>query len=176
MDECARLVKAQAPARPRPEPVPADPPVYRRAAMNLEALSSRVLRDPDTVEAMAQLANERSRIEPAGALTFACLLYLSDRSEGAQFWWQFAAGAGVTTAAYCLYLHHTQYSEDDMARFWYRQARRAHAAPRVHPALLPDHQRCGGNRWPPGHGLRPVDGMELASALRRVADLLAVQP
>ncbi|MDN3270080.1 hypothetical protein [Streptomyces sp. MA15] len=126
MDECARLVKAQAPARPRPGPAPAGPPVYRRAAMSLQALSSRVVRDPDTVEAMAQLVNERSRIEPAGALTFACLLYLSDRSEGAQFWWQFAAGAGVATAAYCLYLHHTQYSEDDMARFWYRQALSLH--------------------------------------------------
>ncbi|MGW2826423.1 hypothetical protein ACWC24_36380 [Streptomyces sp. NPDC001443] len=122
MDECARRVKAEAPGRPRPEPVPATPPVYKRAAMTLAELSCRVVRDPDTVEAMAQLVNERSRIEPAGALTFACLLYLSDRSEGAQFWWQFAAGAGVATAAYCLYLHHTQYSEDDMARFWYRQA------------------------------------------------------
>jgi hypothetical protein len=126
MDECARLVKAEAPGRQRPEPVPANPPVYRRAAMNLAELSCRVVRDPDTVEAMAQLVNERSRIEPAGALTFACLLYLSDRSEGAQFWWQFAAGAGVATAAYCLYLHHTQYSEDDMARFWYRQALTLH--------------------------------------------------
>ncbi|TQK49827.1 hypothetical protein FBY35_0099 [Streptomyces sp. SLBN-118] len=122
MDECARLVKAESPGRRRPEPVPADPPVYRRAAVSLAELSGRVVRDPDTVEAMAQLVNERSRIEPAGALTFACLLYLSDRSEGAQFWWQFAAGAGVATAAYCLYLHHTQYSEDDMARLWYRQA------------------------------------------------------
>ncbi|MFF7189596.1 hypothetical protein ACFZAR_31185 [Streptomyces sp. NPDC008222] len=126
MDECARRFKAEAPSPPRPEPVHSNPPVYRRAATNLVELSCRVVRDPDTVEAMAQLVNERSRIEPAGALTFACLLYLSDRSEGAQFWWQFAAGAGVATAAYCLYLHHTQYSEDDMARFWYREALALH--------------------------------------------------
>ncbi|MCX5063745.1 hypothetical protein OG895_43415 [Streptomyces sp. NBC_00201] len=135
MDECARLVTAEAPGRPRPEPMPANPPVYRRAAMNLADLSCRVVRDPDTVEAMAQLVNSRSRIEPAGALTFACLLYLSDRSEGAQFWWQFAAGSGVATAAYCLYLHHTQCSEDDIARFWYRQA-------------LTLHHHTGGDLYP----------------------------
>ncbi|MEU2931196.1 hypothetical protein ABZ636_40455 [Streptomyces sp. NPDC007251] len=126
MDECARRAKAEAPGPPRPEPLPSNPPVHRRAATNLVELSCRVVSDPDTVEAMSQLVNEGSRIEPAGALTFACLLYLSGRSEGAQFWWQFAARAGVTTAAYCLYLHHTQYSEDDMARFWYREALALH--------------------------------------------------
>ncbi|MEV4441388.1 hypothetical protein AB0K09_20660, partial [Streptomyces sp. NPDC049577] len=65
-------------------------------------------------------------VVPGRARAFACLLYLSDRRDGAQFWWQFAAGAGVATAAYCLYLHHAQYSEHDMARFWYRQALALH--------------------------------------------------
>ncbi|MFJ4568537.1 hypothetical protein ACIP4U_33765 [Streptomyces caelestis] len=104
--------------------------------MSLAALSCRVVRDPDAVEAMAQLVNERSRIEPAGALKFACLLYLSDRSEGAWFGRQFAAGAGVATAAYCLSLHHTRYSEDGMARFWYRQA-------------LTLHHHIGSDLYPP---------------------------
>ncbi|WP_086710915.1 hypothetical protein [Streptomyces antimycoticus] len=120
MDHCARMVQAESGSRARPQNYGL--PVYRQAAAELDRLSSEVVRDPDTVDAMARLVDDRSRIEPAGALTFACLLYLSDRHEGAQFWWQFAAGAGVATAAYCLYLHHAQYSEDDMAQFWYCQA------------------------------------------------------
>ncbi|MFH8371380.1 hypothetical protein [Streptomyces sp. NPDC018031] len=119
MDHRARLAAASG-ARIRSEFGPQ--PVYQRAAASLEKLSSQVVRDPGTVEAMARLVDDRSRIEPAGALTFACLLYLSDRPEGAQFWWQFAAGAGVATAAYCLYLHHAQYCEDSVASFWHREA------------------------------------------------------
>ncbi|WP_329564455.1 hypothetical protein OG711_38675 (plasmid) [Streptomyces uncialis] len=111
---------------PRPRCSPAGAfPLYRRAAARLEALSVTVVTGPDTVAALARFDNA-PRIEPAGALTFACLLYLSDRPEGAQFWWQFAAGAGVATAAYCLYLHHTQCSEEEMARFWFDQAHRLH--------------------------------------------------
>jgi hypothetical protein len=48
MDECARLVKAEAPGRPRPEPVPANPPVCQRAAMSPAALSCRVVRNQRT--------------------------------------------------------------------------------------------------------------------------------
>lgn len=88
-----------------PEDVGADRfggvPRYRQAAARLETLSSKVVTTPDTVEAMTRFDNA-PRIDPASALTFACLLYLSDCPEGAQFWWQFAVGAGVPTAAYCL--------------------------------------------------------------------------
>ncbi|MFF8960840.1 hypothetical protein [Streptomyces sp. NPDC014894] len=115
---------ASAFSRPRPGPAGA-PPLYRRAAAHLETLSAKVVTTPDTVAAMSHFDNA-PRIDPAGALTFACLLYLSDAAEGAQFWWQFAAGAGVATAAYCLYLHHTQCSETEMARFWFDQAHRLH--------------------------------------------------
>ena len=124
MDRCARMVKAQSGPRTQPESCVGEweQPVYRHAAADLEGLSSQVVRHPDTVDAMARLVDDRSRIDPAGALAFACLLYLSDRHEGAQFWWQFAAGAGVAAAAYCLHLHHAQYSEDSIAEFWYSQA------------------------------------------------------
>ncbi|KJY23953.1 hypothetical protein VR44_36755, partial [Streptomyces katrae] len=37
------------------------------------------------------------------ALLFGCLLHLTDRLEAAQFWFQYAAGAGSRTAAQCLY-------------------------------------------------------------------------
>ncbi|WP_413804275.1 hypothetical protein [Streptomyces sp. OE57] len=131
MDHCARMVKAQSDLRVRSDThADADRGArarFRQATAELDWLSSEVVRNPDTVDAMARLVNNRSRIEPAGALTFACLLYLSDRHEGAQFWWQFAAGAGMATAAYCLYLHHAQYSEEGMAAFWFSQAYELHS-------------------------------------------------
>lgn len=55
------------------------------------------------------------------ALLFGCLLYLNDE-EGAQFWFQYAAGAGSQTAARCLYLHHLARAEVKTARHWKRQA------------------------------------------------------
>ncbi|MFI6530186.1 hypothetical protein [Streptomyces uncialis] len=97
------------------------PALYRRAAVRLKRMSAMVVNDPDMVEAMA-LFVDGPGIDPAGALTYACLLYLSDVPERAEFWWQFAAGAGVATAAHCLYLHHTTRSETHMAGFWLDQA------------------------------------------------------
>lgn len=55
------------------------------------------------------------------ALLFGCLLHLNDE-EGAQFWFQYAAGAGSQTAARCLYLHHLARAEVRTARHWKRQA------------------------------------------------------
>ncbi|MBT2408113.1 hypothetical protein J7I97_15100 [Streptomyces sp. ISL-87] len=42
--------------------------------------------------------------------------------EGAQFWFQYAAGAGSRTAAQCLYLHHLARAEVATARHWNEQA------------------------------------------------------
>lgn len=96
--------------------------LHARAAAHLGSLSSRVVRDPAAIAAMALLVDDPARIEPAGALAFACLLYLADRHEAAQFWWQFAAGADSATAARCLYLHHLQLAEPDSALYWHHQA------------------------------------------------------
>ncbi|MFF2026690.1 hypothetical protein ACFVW2_33485 [Streptomyces sp. NPDC058171] len=124
----------RAPAGETPPPplaAPAAPaareelPAYREAAQRLEALSAKVVSTPAAVAAMSRLVDS-PRTDPAGALTFACLPYLSGCAEGADFWWRFASGAGVATAAYCLYLHHTQSSEEEMARFWFDQAHRLH--------------------------------------------------
>lgn len=57
------------------------------------------------------------------ALLFGCLLHLTDRLEAAQFWFQYAAGAGSRTAAQCLYLHHLARAEVRTARHWKQQAR-----------------------------------------------------
>ncbi|MEU1785163.1 hypothetical protein ABZ553_04600 [Streptomyces sparsogenes] len=78
---------------------------------------------------MALLVDDGAIIEPQGALAFTCLLYLTDRHEGAQFWWQFTAGAG-STAAHCLYLRHLQRGERHVASRWYAQAIALHRAGR----------------------------------------------
>ncbi|MFD8545328.1 hypothetical protein [Streptomyces sp. NPDC059649] len=53
-----------------------------------------------------------------GAQVFACMLSLADHPESAQFWWQFAAGAGNRAAAYCLHLHHLGRGEVAEAEHW----------------------------------------------------------
>lgn len=55
------------------------------------------------------------------ALLFASLLHLSGRMEGAQFWFQYAAGAGSATAARALYLLHLSRSEVTIAHHWQKQ-------------------------------------------------------
>jgi hypothetical protein len=59
--------------------------------------------------------------EPRSALILACVLQLTDTDDGARFWWQYAAGAGQSAAAYCLYLHHRSLGQDDTARWWHSQ-------------------------------------------------------
>lgn len=73
------------------------------------------------VDHIAQLAASR-QINPDGALTFACLLHLADREDGAEFLWQFAAGAGKTASAACLYLLHLKRGDVRDARHWAGQA------------------------------------------------------
>ncbi|MFE7497685.1 hypothetical protein ACFU6O_01145 [Streptomyces albidoflavus] len=59
--------------------------------------------------------------EPRSALILACVLQLADTDDAARFWWQYAAGAGQSAAAYCLYLHHLSLGETDTARWWHSQ-------------------------------------------------------
>ncbi|MEV7683262.1 hypothetical protein AB0O64_32675 [Streptomyces sp. NPDC088341] len=76
----------------------------------------RIAVDP---EAGALLTEEQMDVD--GAVVFACLLHLTGHPESAQFWWQFAAGAGSGAAAYCLHLHHRRLGESREARHWYHQ-------------------------------------------------------
>lgn len=62
--------------------------------------------------------------DPDGALPFACLLHLAGQEEGAQFWWQYAAGAGSVTAALCLYLLHLRQGDMRDAQHWADQIHR----------------------------------------------------
>ncbi|WP_406358559.1 hypothetical protein [Streptomyces sp. NBC_00658] len=95
-------------------------PRHAEAAQDLRALSQLVIHDQEASSYVARFVNDR-RIEPDGALIFACLLDLAQQEEGAQFWWQFAAGAGSATSAYCLYLMHLRRGELRDAEHWAEQ-------------------------------------------------------
>lgn len=97
------------------------PTLHDQAAKDLDALSAEALNGIDAAEHLARLVNAR-RIDPDGALQFACLLNLAGSHEAAQFWWQFAAGSGNPTAAYCLYLLHLARGERRDADHWADQA------------------------------------------------------
>ncbi|GGS30453.1 hypothetical protein Snoj_33780 [Streptomyces nojiriensis] len=74
------------------------------------------------------------------ALLFGCLLHLADRMEDAQFWFQYAAGAGSQTAARCLYLLHLARAEVATARHWKGQARTLPPEEHLPPLpQLPEH-------------------------------------
>jgi hypothetical protein len=102
-------------------PAPAGhlPTVHGQAASGLDALSTQVLHHRDAPGRLAQLAAEGP--DPDGALYFACLLSLAGCCDGAQFWWQFSAGAGNAVAAQCLHLYHLSRGEVRDAAFWAHQ-------------------------------------------------------
>ncbi|GAA5707649.1 hypothetical protein AQJ43_36765 [Streptomyces avermitilis] len=73
-----------------------------RAAEDLVALCQLVVQGADAQEDLLTFVEMPG--ESQGALVFACLLQLCGYVRNARFWWHFAAGAGSTTAAYCLFL------------------------------------------------------------------------
>jgi hypothetical protein len=112
------------------------PTPHDQAARDLSSLCAQAIHRTDAPTYLAKLANTR-RIDPDGALHFACLLHLADCTEGAQFWWQFAAGAGNPTAAYCMYLVHLGRGELRDAQHWAFQAAELDAAATTgHPHRL----------------------------------------
>ncbi|WP_329390650.1 hypothetical protein [Streptomyces sp. NBC_01716] len=62
--------------------------------------------------------------DPAGARVLGCTLRLTRSDEAARDWWQYAAGDGDATAAFCLHLHHLARGELTEARWWHAQAER----------------------------------------------------
>lgn len=145
---------------PSPSPFPslshAAPPVpagrgyrtaHEQAAHDLDLAIALVVGAPRAATSLARLV-DRQRVEPEGALVFACLLHLVGHREAAQFWWQFAAGGGSRTAAFCLYLHHRRLAEFRDADYWRDQAARlgrgrpssraAASVPGLQGFLLPD--------------------------------------
>ncbi|MCT9093940.1 glycoprotein [Streptomyces sp. ASQP_92] len=123
------------------------PTVHEQAAHDLDLASSLIVDAPQAQRSISLLV-ESDPIEPEGALVFAALLHLSGHRDPAQFWFEFAAGAGNRTAAFCLTLLHQQRSEHRTADHWRtliptpEQATPQPAADASPPpALLPDRVR-----------------------------------
>lgn len=162
---------------PAAAPQPAAPiarPEHEQARHELDLASTLVLSTPQAAASLSRLVDD-PRIDPEGALVFACLLHLNGREEAARFWWQFAAGGGNPTAAYCLCLDHRRHAEYRDAEHWRRQSaqlrregRRRRPARPVQRRVLPEQVRellrqCHLGRHP-----------NLPAALVRVIDQLAV--
>ncbi|MFH8346103.1 hypothetical protein [Streptomyces sp. NPDC018045] len=116
--------------RDRPAGERGEPTEQRRmrdAAQDLQRLCALVVGEPEALHQMSVFIGGRV-LEPDGARVLACVLHLAGREDSARFWWQYAAGAGDTSAAYCLYLHHLSLAEVGEAHWWH-----AHADP-DHPA------------------------------------------
>ncbi|MFF8289069.1 hypothetical protein ACF068_07550 [Streptomyces sp. NPDC016309] len=115
---------------PDPAPIGGHPSARRRlgvmtrvvvtqagAAAHMEELTA-LLGDDATV---AQFDGWTDGVDIDGVQVFACMLYLAHHPESARFWWRFAAGAGSSGAAYCLYLDHLALGDEREAKFWKRQ-------------------------------------------------------
>lgn len=88
-----------------------------RMAGDLRTLCEAITRRPGALTLLQDLVARRV-LEPPGARVLGCVLRLASHPDCAQFWWQFAAGAGDPAAAYCLYLHHMSLGEDAQAHGW----------------------------------------------------------
>ncbi|MFE7093033.1 MULTISPECIES: IclR family transcriptional regulator domain-containing protein [Streptomyces] len=90
-----------------------------RAARTLDTMA-RALVDSPSFTRIALDAEAWPHSQPS-ALLYASLLHLSGRMEAAQFWFQYAAGAGSDTAARALYLLHLSRAEITTAHHWRNQ-------------------------------------------------------
>ncbi|MFI9205505.1 hypothetical protein [Streptomyces sp. NPDC053048] len=99
------------------EPTPGGSPNGDRAWSDLTTMSVVVLHAPRADRDLERFVQAHCA-DRTGALVFACLLHLAGHGDGARFWWQFAAGAGDSTAEYCLFLDHSRRGEYHDAGIW----------------------------------------------------------
>ncbi|MET7297266.1 hypothetical protein ABZS79_35165 [Streptomyces griseoloalbus] len=102
-----------------PGPPQAENRTTARAAEDLRALCETLLTHIPPATAAEFVTDQVP--EPRSALLLACVLQLTDTDDGARYWWQYAAGAGLPAAAYCLYLHHLALGESATANWWHHQ-------------------------------------------------------
>lgn len=150
---------------------PRAPSAHEQAARDLDLAVALIVDTPQAATALARLADD-DRPDPEGAVVFGALLHLARDHDAAQFWWQFAAGGGNRTAAFCLYLAHGRRAEFSDARYWRAEARRlsgpdsAPPAPAARP-LLPEnirHQLLSQCR----SGSRPTLPARLEAVIKRL--------
>jgi hypothetical protein len=90
------------------------------AARDLRTLCETAVMSSGALSSLQRFV-ARSLPEPAGARVLGCILQLTEREDSARFWWQYAAGAGDSAAALCLYLHHMAHGEKPEADWWQAQ-------------------------------------------------------
>ncbi|MFE7632826.1 hypothetical protein ACFU7Z_02310 [Kitasatospora sp. NPDC057518] len=121
-----RLVRARAPLGAE----------HLQARHELDLAATLIIAQPEAADSLEALTNSRRRIHPGGALVLAALLHLAGHDDGCQFWLQFAAGGGSTTAASCLSFLHAARGEFRDADYWRNQADQLAAEAR-NPAAPP---------------------------------------
>lgn len=92
------------------------------AERNLTTLCEVVLARPDGLRELRRFLDPSAVPEPACARVLGCVLSLACAPDSARTWWQYAAGAGDQSAAYCLSLYHRAHGEHGEADWWYGQA------------------------------------------------------
>jgi hypothetical protein len=134
----SRALLLEEPSIPRDiVPCPDDDASYRLAADSLQSELADLNRHQDTaahdLQALCEAIVTHTAAtslkgfiteqlpEPSGARVLGCILQLTDVEDGARVWWQYAAGAGDSTASYCLYLYHLALGESDLAALWREQ-------------------------------------------------------
>ncbi|MFJ4689681.1 hypothetical protein [Streptomyces sp. NPDC088789] len=142
LDDAMQLNLRQA-FRPRRGDAPWQPEEKLRldAAGALRALSRDVVGQADALHEMATFVAHRL-VDTDGATVLGCVLQLAAREDSARFWWQFAAGAGDSTAACYLYLHHLSLGETREADLWRAQMMPDDAAIRPTSQPWPDWDDC----------------------------------
>ncbi|MER7787827.1 hypothetical protein [Streptomyces sp. NPDC097640] len=93
------------------------PDTDERMARDLRTLCEAIIGRDGALAQLQEVITHRI-LEPPGARVLGCVLQLAGHEDSAQFWWQFAGGAGDPAAAYCLYLHHMALGEEAQAHWW----------------------------------------------------------
>ncbi|MGW3570458.1 hypothetical protein ACWDSL_42450 [Streptomyces sp. NPDC000941] len=93
------------------------PDTDERMARDLRTLCEAIIGRDGALAQLQEVITHRI-LEPPGARALGCVLQLAGHEDSAQFWWQFASGAGDPAAAYCLYLHHMALGEEAQAHWW----------------------------------------------------------
>lgn len=104
----------------------------RRAEQQLELCCVAAVRHRDAAALVSAFPHD---YRPAGAVVFACLLYLTGRADAAAFWWRYAGGAEDPHAVRLLALYHWSLADPVTAAAWQDHAEPAAArtrSPRQH--------------------------------------------
>lgn len=96
---------------------------HEQAVHDLSLAVSVIISTPLTAATLQQVLIDAEHIEPEGGLVIGCLLHLIGNTDGAIFWWRYAADGDIKQAAFCLYLFHVSCAEYRDAEYWRMKCR-----------------------------------------------------